>query len=334
MMLTVTRVSRAFDGLPVLRGVDLHIQQGEIIGLLGASGSGKTTLLRIIAGLETADNGDVLLDGHSMMSVPVHRRDFGLMFQDFALFPHMNVEQNVGFGLKMRGMHPQKRVGEVLQLVGLDGFEKRDVSGLSGGERQRVALARSLAPNPRLLLLDEPLGSLDASLRERLAVELRAIIKNTGLTAVHVTHDQQEAFAIADRIAVMHQGQIEQIDTPETLYHQPKTTYIARFLGLHNIIPVQRHEGGQVYTPVGTFDADGAAVLLHPDGIRLSDEGVISGTIEECVFMGDVYRLTLRHESGFTLTFKHPSQGRSIPPVGTQVKIAAEMVIGLAESTV
>ena len=202
-MLDIINVTRAFDGQAVLRGINLPVDQGEIVCLLGPSGCGKTTMLRIVAGLEHADGGDVRINGNSIMATPVHQRDFGLMFQDFALFPHMNVAENVGFGLRMRPVaDDQQRVDEVIRLVGLAGFEQRDVGELSGGERQRVALARSLAPRPRLLMLDEPLGSLDAALRTRLVVELRQIIKQIGLTAIYVTHDQEEAFAIADRIAI------------------------------------------------------------------------------------------------------------------------------------
>jgi ABC-type Fe3+/spermidine/putrescine transport system ATPase subunit len=315
-MLTVRNVARSFDKTPVLRGVDLEVEQGEIVCLLGASGSGKTTLLRVIAGLEMADSGDVLLNRQSIIPVPVYQRDFGLMFQDFALFPHMNVFQNVAFGLRMRGMRrkeQQQRVQEVLELVGLSGFEKRDVAGLSGGERQRVALARSLAPNPRLLLLDEPFGALDASLRERLALEVREIIQNAGLTAIHVTHDQQEAFAIGDRIAIMHRGQIEQIDTPEAIYHQPKTTYVARFLGLSNIL----RDGAQI-------------VLLHPDGIMPDERGEISGIVRERVFLGDAYRVTMVRENMETLTFK----AKEAPPTGETIRVTAERRIRLTESEV
>lgn len=330
-MLIVSDITRKFGNLTVLNRIDLSVKSGEIVCLLGASGSGKTTLLRIIAGLETADSGDVLLDERSILNIPAHRRDFGLMFQDFALFPHLNVEQNVAFGLRMRGVNSKEqhqRVAEVLSLVGLSGFDRRDVASLSGGERQRVALARSLAPSPKLLLLDEPLGSLDASLRERLATELREIIKNTGLTAIHVTHDQQEAFAIADRIAILHRGQIEQIDTPERLYHRPKTVYAAQFLGLNNIV-----HGGVLKSL--DLETDAKAVLLHPEGIRLDAQGEISGTVRECVFMGDAYRLLLEHENGVTLTFKVPSRYETLPQVGEQVRvsIAPDSIIGLDESS-
>jgi ABC-type Fe3+/spermidine/putrescine transport system ATPase subunit len=337
-MLTVRNITRAFDGLPVLRGVDLDIDQGEILCLLGPSGRGKTTLLRIIAGLERADSGDIALNGQSILNIPVHQRDFGLMFQDFALFPHMNVAQNVAFGLRMRGaLHAQEkqRVHEVLQLVGLTGFEERDVTQLSGGERQRVALARSLAPNPRLLMLDEPLGSLDAALRERLVVELRTIIKEVGLTALYVTHDQQEAYAVADRIAVMNAGIIEQIGAPAIVYRQPQTTFVVRFLGLNNIIPVLSYEDGKVHTPVGQFAISGEpnAILLHPDGIEIAQAatGSITGVVKERVFQGDNYRLVIEHESGIRLTFKVNGQA---PAMGetVAVHVAPDRIIPLRSS--
>ncbi len=256
-MLEVYRLTSSFDQTRVLRGVDLRVRRGEIVSLLGPSGCGKTTLLRIIAGLEEAENGRLLVEGEDITAVPIHKRDFGLMFQEYALFPHMDVAHNIMFGLKMRGVPPaqrQKRMYEVLELVGLAGFESRDVAALSGGERQRVALARSLAPNPRLLMLDEPLGSLDAGLRRRLAVDLRRIIKKIGLTSVHVTHDQQEAFAVADRVAIMNEGRIEQYDTPMEIYSRPRTEFVARFLGFTNIIPVLAYDDGRIITPVGIED--------------------------------------------------------------------------------
>lgn len=325
-MLILKHITRAFDDQPVLRGIDLDVNQGEIVCLLGPSGCGKTTLLRIVAGLETPDSGDVLVNGRTILDQPIHTRDFGLMFQDFALFPHLNVLQNVEFGLRMKGIDGdarRARAEEVLELVGLRGFERRDVALLSGGERQRVALARSLAPNPRLLMLDEPIGSLDAALRERLVVELRAIIKQIGLTALYVTHDQHEAFIVADRIALMNRGQFEQIGVPQDVYRRPATTFAARFLGLNNVVPN------------GTFgiEAPGnpAALLLHPDGIAPAANGAISGVVAETVFLGEAYRVEMDTPAGIRLTFRLNTRDHAAPAPGEAMRltVALEYVIPL-----
>lgn len=326
-MLEIRHLTSSYESMPVLRGIDLAIGQGEIFCLLGPSGCGKTTLLRIIAGLENGDTGEIWVNGENIASAPVHTRDFGLMFQDFALFPHMNVAQNIVFGLRMRRMpkHEQeKRLHEVLALVGLEGFEKRDVNQLSGGEKQRVALARSLAPSPHLLMLDEPLGSLDAGLRERLAVELRDIIKRIGLTAIYVTHDHHEAFAIADRIAIMNDGYIEQIDTPEVLYKRPETIFAAQFLGLTNIVRADDCKDGIAYTSIGNFPATDCtrALLIHPDGIRLDEQGHLAGQVSECVFQGDAYRLRAQITPEITFIMRVVSRNGRIPQAGERVTLA------------
>ncbi len=341
-MLDMQKIQVSFGDKPVLRNVDLSISKGEIVCLLGPSGCGKTTLLRVIAGLEMPQAGDVRLDGQSIVNVPVHQRGFGLMFQDFALFPHLNVAGNIEFGLKMQGVSAAvraTRIQENLEVVGLTGFETRDVTQLSGGERQRVALARSLAPNPRLLMLDEPLGSLDAALRERLVVELREIIKRVGLTAIYVTHDQNEAFAIADRIAVMNAGKIEQIDKPENIYRRPISTFVARFLQFENIFPVISQDGDRAHTAIGNFAITGTpkAILLHPDGVIAADIdtlGAIQGIVEERVFMGDTYRITLLINGDHKLAFKLASISHDVPSIGDRmtVQILPNMIITLDES--
>lgn len=327
-MLRIAAVHKQFDGATVLDDVSLTVAAGEIVCLLGESGSGKTTLLRVVAGLETADGGDVLLDGDSLTGQPTHRRPFGLMFQDFALFPHMTVAENVGFGLKMAGMGAKdrsERTHEMLELVGLAGFGERSVDALSGGEQQRVALARSLAPRPRLLMLDEPLGSLDAALRDRLVTELRTIIKRVGLTALYVTHDQHEAFAIADRVAVMHAGRVAQVAPPQQLYQQPRSRYVAAFLGFQNLVPVLAHHTDHIDTPFGplpTANVTGDTVLLHPAGLALAADGPLGATITAHVFLGRTHRLTVEGAHGATLTFEVTAQPGVTPKAGERVQVA------------
>ncbi len=249
-MLTIERVTKAFEGQVVLHDVSFTVAAGTITVLLGPSGCGKTTLLRIVAGLEKPEAGRVLLDGGDLAGVPPFRRGFGFVFQDYALFPHKNVADNVAFGLRMAGWEAARardRVQAALEWVGLAGFGGRAVHELSGGEQQRVALARSLAPAPRLLLLDEPLGALDRALRERLVGELRSILRqagqamgyDAGITAIYVTHDQAEAFALADKVTLLNAGRVEQQGTPQSLYHTPRTTFVARFLGMQNLLAGQ-----------------------------------------------------------------------------------------------
>jgi ABC-type Fe3+/spermidine/putrescine transport system ATPase subunit len=217
-----------------LLDLSFDVAAGEVIAVLGSSGSGKTTLLRVISGLQSASVGNVVLDGVDITNTSPHLRGVGLMFQEHALFPHLNVADNVAFGLRMAKMpKPDRivRIAEVLELVGLAGFGNRDVASLSGGERQRVALGRTIAPSPQLLLLDEPMGSLDRVLRDRLVSELRELIDRLGLTVVYVTHDRSEAFELADRIAVLDHGQLVQLDAPEILDAQPATAHVAQLLG-------------------------------------------------------------------------------------------------------
>ena len=234
--LVLDQVGKIFDdGSLVLKDIDLRLAQGTKLSVLGPSGSGKTTLLRLIAGLETPDSGNIFFDGRRINDLPPHQRRFGMMFQEFALFPHMNVFDNIGYGLRMKGFSRDRivvRVKEMLVMTGLSGFEKRQVDALSGGERQRVALARALAPEPRLLMLDEPLSSLDRVLRKRLLAELTAILSRLNITTLFVTHDHEEAFAAGSRVIIMNQGSIEQAGTPGELVQSPKNQWVRDFLGL------------------------------------------------------------------------------------------------------
>ena len=339
-LLRARDLTKTFGPTRAVDCVSLSVDEGEIICLLGPSGCGKSTLLRLIAGLETPDSGALTFDGHDLGTIPVHKRDFGLMFQDFALFPHRGVGGNVAFGLEMRRWSRAEittRVQETLALVGVAGFGARDVNELSGGERQRVALARSLAPRPRLLMLDEPLGSLDRTLRERLMDELRHILTNQGVTAIYVTHDQQEAFVISDRVMIMRDGRIVQSGTPEAVYRSPLDDFVARFLGLDNILPgrvVEINEGHVIIeTPIGPLQAalneakppsPGAPirVLIHPEGANLvtqpggcPDCNVVQGVVQRRSFRGSDYLLRVRPTpAGSDLTFMLPAYGHDGPP--------------------
>ena len=238
MRLALQGVGLGIDGRPILDDVSLDVADGERLALLGPSGSGKSTTLRVIAGLQAPSTGRVLLDGRDVTGVPAHRRGVGLVFQDAVLFPHRDVAGNVGFGPRVAGLPKGERAARVagaLELVGLAGTERRDVTTLSGGEAQRVALARALAPRPEVLLLDEPLGALDGPLRRRLQTDLRELFERLALTVVHVTHDVGEAFELGDRVAVLREGRIAQVAAPDELWARPADDWVARFLGMANI---------------------------------------------------------------------------------------------------
>lgn len=238
-LLELKNIKKGFGETDVLKGITLSIEKGEFITFLGASGCGKTTTLRIIAGLEAQDSGTVLLDGKDVTFVPPNQRDVNTVFQNYALFPHMNVEANVGYGLKIKRVPKgeiKKKVSEILELVQLKGYEKRMPSELSGGQKQRVAIARALVNSPKLLLLDEPLGALDLKLRRTMQIELKRLQKKLGITFLYITHDQEEAINMSDRIVVMKDGRFEQIGTPDEIYNHPRTSYVADFVGNANVI--------------------------------------------------------------------------------------------------
>ncbi|MBW2623946.1 MAG: ABC transporter ATP-binding protein [Deltaproteobacteria bacterium] len=339
-LLEVHNVSKKFGSITALNGISFDLEEGQILCFLGPSGCGKTTLLRMIAGLETPDTGQVVFNGIDIAAVPAHRRQFGMMFQEFALFPHKNVFENVAFGLERQKRSPREitlRASQVLAMVGLEGFDHRKINEISGGERQRVALARSLAAQPRLLMLDEPLGSLDQALRARLILDLRRILKKVGVTVIFVTHDQSEAFTLADSVAVIDRGRIEQIDEPEALYMRPKNPTVARFLGFNNLLEGRILEDGGVETDLGilypeeweTQKTGRVHVLMRPDAARIvgdepiftDNEIIILGVVNERLFQGRNYHLQLETETGITLNFDLPND---IPPPqkGKVIKLA------------
>jgi ABC-type Fe3+/spermidine/putrescine transport system ATPase subunit len=299
-MLDIRNLSKSYLGKKALDDVSMQVAVGEIVVLLGPSGSGKSTLLKLIAGLEAGDSGVISWKDKELSSVAVHERGFGFMFQDYALFPHRNVFGNVAFGLEMAKQDEKaiaRRVNEVLKLVGLKELAEREISNLSGGEQQRVALARALAPKPKLLMLDEPLGSLDRALRERLQIDLAQILRKSGQTSIYVTHDQEEAYSITDRIVLLNEGRVEQIGTPEDLYRKPATVFAARFLGLENLYEAEVSKMGKVWhiesdlgeikvrkkIPVGK-----ATMLLRPEGFRLDGKwpAKLEGQVQAIKFKG------------------------------------------------
>ena len=295
MLLEVNGLTKRFvpDTPPVVCAVDVAVAEGEIVALLGPSGCGKTTTLRMIAGFEYPDEGTITLDGRPLCAgpkrlVPPEQRGIGIVFQDYALFPHLTVAQNVAFGLRgWARADREERVQKVLELVGLDGYEARQPHELSGGQQQRVALARTLAPAPRLILLDEPFSNLDALLRQTTREEVRTILKQAGMTAVLVTHDQEEALSFADRVAVMRNGCIEQMGTPEEVYYQPRTLFVAQFLGRTNLL-LSEADGWEAETPLGRLALNRAAtgsvlLSLRPEHLTLEAPDATNGPIGEVV---------------------------------------------------
>lgn len=327
-VLDVRDLHKAFGDTTALAGVSFALAAGEVLAVLGPSGCGKSTLLAVLAGLEAPERGAIHWEGRDLAKTPTHQRGFGLMFQDFALFPHLNVAANVAFGLKMAGQDATAqaaRVNETLALVGLAGFEQRDVNTLSGGEQQRVALARALAPRPRLLLLDEPLGALDRALRQRLLESLHAILRAAHQTAIYVTHDQDEAYTMGDRLAVMDAGRIVQLDVPAAVYRTPATPWVARFLGLDNIIAGEARKN-EVVTAVGVFPYPGplrgaVTVLLRPDAANLGAEGsrALSGRIAEKALRGGLQTLGLM-VNDIQLRFEFQA-GAALPEVGAELTV-------------
>lgn len=339
-MLRLDGATVRFGERAALDAVDLEVAEHEIVCVLGPSGSGKSTLLRVVAGLQALDGGRVLLGGADQAGVPVHRRGVGLMFQDHQLFPQRDVGGNVAFGPRMRGAgkaERAERVRELLDLVGLPGAERRSVAALSGGEQQRVALARALAPRPRLLMLDEPLGQLDRGLRERLVVELRQLFGRLGTTVLAVTHDQGEAFVLADRVVVMRDGRIAQSGAPLDVWRRPASEFVARFLGFDNVVAgrvagtVAETVWGKVPVPEGSPQGE-RRLLVRPGGVRVTAvaEGAAPAwTVESRTFRGDRVAVRLRPADGPSLEAEFPLREAPEAGAGVDVGFSAEDVVVL-----
>jgi len=327
--LRISGLSKSFGAFTALRDIELAIEKGEFVCFLGPSGCGKTTLLRAIAGLDSQDYGTIEQNGRDISRLPVHLRDFGIVFQSYALFPNLSVARNIGYGLRSAGLSRKERnmrVAELLGTVGLDGQETKYPAQLSGGQQQRVALARALAPSPGLLLLDEPLSALDAQVRLHLRDQLRQLQRNLGVTTIMVTHDQDEALAIADRIVVMRQGEIEQIGTPEEVFTRPATPFVAGFLGDMNFIPGTIGADGritagkvefQVAGLTGFDPADKVSLCIRPADImvgELSEDmpNRLNATVETVSFRGNFHRLSVScPQIGQNLDIELRQKGRS-----------------------
>ena len=344
-ILQLEDIHKSFGDTQVLRGIRLEARQGEFITLLGSSGCGKTTTLRIIAGLESPDKGRVLLGGQDMTQAPPNKRDVNTVFQNYALFPHMNVEQNIGYSLKIRRAAKEeirRRVGEMLQLVQLEGYEKRMPAELSGGQRQRVAIARAVINQPKLLLLDEPLGALDLQLRRQMQQELKRLQKKLGITFIYITHDQEEALNMSDRIAVMKDGVFQQVGTPGQVYDAPRTSFVARFVGSANIVrgtvdqvagdrvAFRSQDGTGEFLSRGYAFAPGEPVALAIRGEQAQVEKAGSqagpglfGTVKEKSFSGGMLRIAVELSGGQEfICSRHGIDSELLP--GDRVRLAWE----------
>jgi spermidine/putrescine transport system ATP-binding protein len=339
----LSKLTKQFEELTAVDGIDLHIPGGEFFSLLGPSGCGKTTTLRMIAGFEQPTSGEILLDGTDVAYTPPHQRNVNTVFQNYALFPHLNVYNNIAYGLK-RAKRPKaeirERVGKALELVQLPGYEGRQPSQLSGGQQQRVALARALVLNPTVLLLDEPLGALDAKLRKALQIELKSLQQEVGITFLYVTHDQEEALTMSDRLAVMNGGHIEQVGAPQDVYEDPETLYVADFLGVSNLMEATivssgtsacqvALDGYELETRGTDRDVTGEAkIVIRPERVELEEHGSpsgpnrIPGMVERVVYVGSAIQVIVRAATGESLQALVQNTGGGIPyEQGTPVQL-------------
>jgi len=331
--LRLENLVKAFGALTVVKGANLAIERGEFVTLLGPSGCGKTTILRMVAGFERPNAGAILIEGTDVNPLPPNQRKIGMVFQAYALFPNMNVEENVGFGLKVAGAPKEERrarVEEMLKLIGLSGYGKRFPFEMSGGQQQRVALARALAPKPRMLLLDEPLSALDAKIRVSLRQEIRSIQRDLGITTIFVTHDQEEALSISDRIVVMSAGSVEQFGTPFDVYNKPATKFVATFVGQLNTLSATVADasrgavsiGGQTVTvpklPASAKTGDLISLTMRPEAMQVANghmrDIVLDGTVSEVSFLGSVIRLKVNLGQGNAVHVDTFNDQRTPPP--------------------
>jgi putative spermidine/putrescine transport system ATP-binding protein len=346
-------IEKSYDGVTrVVDDLNLDIERGEFLTLLGPSGSGKTTTLMLLAGFETPTAGQILLEGKSLTHMPPYQRNIGMVFQNYALFPHMSVAENIGFPLSVRGVATgdlAKRVDRALDMVQLAGFGHRRPAQLSGGQQQRVAVARALVFEPKLILMDEPLGALDKQLREQMQLEIRRLHQRLGVTMVYVTHDQSEALTMSDRIAVFHRGRIQQLDTPKQMYEYPKNAFVARFIGENNrlegrtvtatdgrcVIRIKDTDTSIEGTLVEPVQEGGAVsvslrperVQIHPAGHTIDGHGGcrLAGTLREIVYLGDHVRARVALDGSEEFTVKRPiSEAHAIPDVGAIVEVLWE----------
>ncbi len=306
-IIELKNISMSFDGEKVLKDINLYVKENEFLTLLGPSGCGKTTTLRIIGGFESPTEGKVIFDGNDITNLPPYERQINTVFQKYALFPHLNVYDNIAFGLKIKKMSKdiiKKKVEEMLRLVNLQGYEKRSIEQLSGGQQQRIAIARALVNEPKVLLLDEPLGALDLKLRKEMQIELKSMQKRVGITFIYVTHDQEEALTMSDTVVVMDKGKIQQIGTPIDIYNEPKNSFVADFIGESNIIDGIMHEdyivefSGKVFECVdkGFQKEEDVEVVIRPEDIEIvsTDDGILKGVVNSVTFKGVHYEMFVK----------------------------------------
>jgi putative spermidine/putrescine transport system ATP-binding protein len=332
--LRVEDVSKRFGQVAALDHVSLLVERGELLTILGPSGSGKTTLLKVVAGFEAPDSGRVTVDGVEITVRPPAKRDIGMVFQNYALFPHLSVRRNVAFPLEMRDVaraEIDRRVTDALGLVELAGYDERLPRQLSGGQQQRVALARAIVFNPRLLLLDEPFGALDRKLRETMQLEVRRLQRRLGLTTIFITHDQEEALVLSDRVAVMNKGAIQQIATTTEIYERPASDFVADFVGESNIFHGTAGAGGIVVLEGGRTLRVARAlaagrkvgVLIRPERFSATAANQFAGEVVEAIYLGSSFKLRLRTEDGFSVIVRQPARGK-LPAVGEHVSVGIE----------